>query len=514
MLSERRWRYSLKERDLDFYEQLLPAEHKLLDALEAIAWDAFIPDLESYYCPDKGQPCVPPLLLLKLEFLRYFYHLSDRQVIERSMTDVMFRWFLQIPVACPLPVPTVLVKFRGRLGAEGFQKIFDRLVAEARRANLVRDRLRLKDATHVIAKIAVPTTLRLLGQLRERMLIEVARIDPEVAEGFRIEADRIRQETLQTEPEIGLEARVELIKEILCWLEGLPEPPEPTSDRRWEQLVQVRQLAHKILEDTQEPAKGDRTLSIVDPDARRSKHGQWYDGYSLDVMMDADSSIITAVALLKAGGDEAADAVKLVRQEQQTHGNQIQSLSIDGIGFNGPMLHELEDPEGLNVRVYVPAPEPDSKGLFAVSEFKLSEDGQRVTCPAGHSSGPGQRDEARHRSFFKFKRSTCQSCPLRMQCKPALGQDSQGGRGVVKNDYEAEHQRARARAQTAEHAAIRREHPAIERKLNEVANHQEARYALYWGFEKTTSQAFMACFTVNIKQIVKLKTAALQPAAA
>ena len=513
MLDERRWRYGLKQQDVEFYERLLPAEHKLLDALEAIAWESFTADLESFYCPDRGQPATPPLLLLKLEFLRYFYHLSDRQVIERAATDVMFRWFLQIPVACPLPVSTVLVKFRGRLGAEGFKKVFDRLVAEARRANLVRDRLRLKDATHVIARVAVPTTLKLLAQLRERMLAQVEGIDPEVAQGFRIEADRIREDTLQAEPEIGLEARVELIQEILLWLEQLPEPPEPESDRRWQQLEQVRQLARKILQDTQEPSKGGRTLSVVDPDARRSKHGQWYDGYTLDVMMDADSSIITAVAVLPAGGDEAADAVELVRQEQETHGNQIQNLSIDGVGFNGPMLHQLEDPVGLNVRVFVPAPEPD-KELFEVSEFKLSEDGQRVTCPAGQSSRPGQRDDARHRTFFKFKRSTCETCPLRMQCKPVLGKDYLGGRGVVKNDYEADHQRARARTHTEEYAAIRREHPAIERKLNEVANHQKARHARYWGLGKTATQAFMSCFTVNVKQIVKLETVALRTTAA
>jgi len=79
-------------------------------------------------------------------------------------------WFLQVPICYSLPDPTLLVKFREGLGAEGFKKIFDRLVSCARDQNLIRDRLRLKDATHVIANITVPTTLGLLAQLREKML--------------------------------------------------------------------------------------------------------------------------------------------------------------------------------------------------------------------------------------------------------------------------------------------------------------------------------------------------------
>lgn len=77
---------------------------------------------------------------------------------------------------------------------------------------------------------------------------------------------------------------------------------------------------------------------MVDPDARCGKHGEYYDGYLLDVMMDADSELITAIDVLPANGEEAANAIALVKHEQQTHGNNIERLSIDGIGFNGAVL--------------------------------------------------------------------------------------------------------------------------------------------------------------------------------
>ena len=62
------------------------------------------------------------------------------------------------------------------------------------------------------------------------------------------------------------------------------------------------------------PAADDRSRSVVDPDARRGKHGSWYDGYLLDVAIDSDSERITALNELPAKGDEASDAAELVRK--------------------------------------------------------------------------------------------------------------------------------------------------------------------------------------------------------
>ena len=63
-------------------------------------------------------------------------------------------------------------------------------------------------------------------------------------------------------------------------------------------------MAHKILADQEHPDAGGRTLSTVDPEARRGKHGEWYDGYVVDILADADSELITEINVLPAGGGE------------------------------------------------------------------------------------------------------------------------------------------------------------------------------------------------------------------
>jgi len=74
-------------------------------------------------------------------------------------------------------------------------------------------------------------------------------------------------------------------------------------------------------------------------------------------------------------GNEAADAVELIRQEEAAHGNDVQALSIDGVGFNGPVLRELEDPDGLNIDTYVPPPKDNESPTLTPDDFE--EDAER-----------------------------------------------------------------------------------------------------------------------------------------
>lgn len=502
MLAPEPFRYRITDFDREVFRRFVPADHPLRKVERLIDWEAFRPKLEAHYSPDLGQPALDAVRLLKLEFLRYLHNLSDRQVMSRAETDMGFRYFLQVGYVFRLPHSTVLCRFRGRLGAEGFRQVFDQVVAQARAAGLVKDRLRLKDASHVIASIAVPTTLALVAQIRERLLKAAEPFDPEGAAGQQLEVELLRERTKGTTDEERLAARVTHLRELLEWTAELAAPPEAETNSAWRKLQQTRTLAEKILHDREHPDEGRKTLSVSDSEARRGKHGAYYEGYLTDILMDADSGLITQVQVLEAGGNEAQDAVALVRAEEAAQGNDIESLSIDGVGFNGPMLRELEDPAGLNVTTYVPPKAEPASERFPASGFTLNEERTAVTCPAGQTSRYRQRDPDRHATIFRFPREVCAACPLARQCLAQPTARGPLGRSVAKNDYETEYNRARERAQSAAYAAVRKEHPAVERKLNEVLNHHGGRRARYRGREKVFIQQLMTCMTVNVKHFV------------
>src|SRR6185295_9581851 len=144
--------------------------------------------------------------------------------------------------------------------------------------------------------------------------------------------------------------------------------------------------AHQLLTDRAHP-KGKQPLrSAVDPDAHRLKHGGWHTGYFLDVAMDADSEIITAVNVFPGGSNEGADVTTLLRHEEQVHGNEVQAVSQDGAGFQGPVLRELTDPQGLNIEVFVPPAQQQPWKGFRPEQFTVDSAGTTLTCPAGQTT--------------------------------------------------------------------------------------------------------------------------------
>jgi len=492
----------LSESDQRVYRTVVPPDHYLRKALQVVPWDDFHELLAAHYSPDKGRPAESPVLMLKLEYLRYHHNLSDREVIARAETDLAFRCFLQLPLCWKLPDPSSLCIFRGRLGTKGFREVFCQVVHAAREHGVVKDRLRIKDATHVIANIAVPGALALVAQTRDKLLTAAEPFAPLLVEGERVNLELLRETTKQQKPAERLTTRVAQLREMLVWADALTPPENAETNRAWQTFLVQRDLAHKILDDQEHPNAGDRTISTTDPDARCGKHGQWFDGYLFDILVDADSEIITVVDVLPASGDEAAHAVKLIRQEEAAHGNDVQAMSIDGVGFNGPVLRELEDPHGLNVDTYVPTPKEVESELFTPRDFEEDTERGVVTCPAGQTSKCRYHERRKRTTKYRFEATDCQTCPLLARCMKQPPR--RYGRTVCKTDYQAEHDRARRKATTPRYAAVRREHPKVERKLGEVMNRHGGRRARYRGLGKVVIQELMASTATNIKRLVRM----------
>jgi transposase len=491
------------ERDQEIFRATVREDHYLRRVKTLINFDRLRGLLAATYSPDHGRPAIEPLLLLKLEFLQYQYNHSDRQVIEQARCNMAYRFFLDLSLHSPLPHHTLLTYFRQRLGVARHQQIFDALIGQAREHGLVKDRLRLKDATHVIANIAIPTTIVLVAQSRERLLQALVPWAAGEVEQQRQRVVQIRESTADLSGEERLLQRVAHLRELVAWAQAVCSiaPFTAAAPAQQAPLQQALAVAAKVLGDQDDPDEPDQLRSVQDPDARRAKHGHYYDGYLLDVAVDADSQLITALNVLPGGANEAADAVTLLQREEQAHGNDVQALSLDAAGFQGPVLHALTVPAGPHVEVFTPPRAPNRVQEMPPEQFTLSADQRTLTCPAGQTTTNRYRHPADGWQF-SFARASCAACPLQARCVPQLPKAR--GRTVFKSDYEADLRAARAKAQTPEYVAVRREHPAIERKLAEMVRRHGARQARYWGQKRVLLQQLVTGWVVNIKRVVHM----------
>jgi transposase len=493
--------------DQQVFDIVIPANHYLRQVAERIDFERFRARLSEPYNVGWGRPAIDPVLMLKMLFLRFHYKLSDRQVVERTRTDMAFRWFLGLGLHATVPNHTDGTYFRKRIGAERFTQVFQELVTQAREAGVVKDRLRLKDATHLFADVADVQPLQLVAQVRERLLQAATPFFAAWASTQRAAAELLRQTTAEFAEAERLAARVEQLREITAQLQELTAqlPLASAPERRRLRLQHALELAAKLLADCGNPQATDRLVNAVDPDARLGMHGGFFVGYMLDMAIDADSELITSLNVLPGNQGEAADAITLIQQEETAQGNDVAGLSIDGAGYKGALLRELTDPDGLNLDVTVPPPKPSERTTFGPERFtQVAIDAQHgeVTCPNGQSTRQRSRTRQATGYRYQFKTAQCAACPLRAQCLE--NPESKRGRVVVKNDYEAEYAQVAAKAKTPAYQETRRTHPKIERKLNEIVRHHRARRVAFRGLPKIRIQAALTALVVNVKRMVKL----------
>ena len=496
----------LSDDDISLFDSLVTFDHWVRRAQELVDFAALRKVAEPYYSATEGAPSVEPVLLIKLTLLQYHDNLSDRELWRRVKTDLAYRLFLELGRNDHLPDVTTLNKFRSRLGSEGFESLFQAMLKQCRSHGLIRDRLRIKDATHLIADIAVAAGLNLVSQARDRLLRSAEPFALEQVAGERVQIETIRTSTVTLADDSRLAARVEHLRNIVAWADDLPVPPGEATNAQWQSLVQAREVARKVLSGHDQPTSSGKIRSAADPDARRGKHGDFYDGYMLDVMIDADSEFFTAINVLPADGNESADTLELVDQEMSAQGNQIQQLSIDGAGFDGPMFRALQQERGIEG--FVPPPRKSST-KFDPDDFTVSDDGEHLICPAGKESKYRQYGQAKEATVYRFDLADCQACELFKQCG---GKSQKFGRSVNISDYRKEHQLIRQRSLTPEYEAVKKEHPAVERKLSHLINRHRGRRARYRGLDKVKASAFMIGTAANLKRLMKLKPQTFLPA--
>jgi len=506
------------ELDMMIFEKLIPAEHYLRKLKAAIDFAPLRALVAECYAAGMGAPAEDPVRLMKLSLLQFHYDLSDSQVIRQAQVNVAFRFFLDVSLESALPVPSLLSQFRTRLGSERFTRVFNEIVRQARGHGLVKDRLRLKDATHVIANVAIPSTLRLVAQIRERVLTAAECFAAVEVATKRKEMETVRQTTADLGEAQRLLARVTYLREVVGWgeqwqqrLEAAARAAQPlATEQQVQAFTAALELAHKVLND-REPEAKDKLRSLVEPEVRTGKHGDYFDGYLLDVSMDADSDILCALDVLPANGDEGANATALITSEEAAQGNDIGGLSMDRIGYRGDVLAALSDAEdGPQLTVYVP-PIDWQMGppeLFPPAAFTLNETQDEVGCPGGARSRRRKRTRHGHGWQFRFRAAQCRACPLRAQC---VASQTRGGRTVTKSDYETQYQATQERAKTSAYRAVRREHPRIERKLAELVRWHGARRVRYRSRLRVKIQYLLTAVVVNCKRIVHLLSVAGQP---
>ena len=245
----------------------------------------------------------------------------------------------------------------------------------------------------------------------------------------------------------------------------------------------------------------DRMMSVHDPEMRHGhkSSSKRFDGHKAAIVVDTDSQLITAVAVLPGNAPDNLGALELVEQSEANTGVPVQEAMGDAAYGDGATRQTFAD-AGRKLVARVPG-RPDRKH-FPKDDFVIDLAAGSCTCPAGqvtHTIVPaGKRTDAAGRVYrwqaFQFDGAECRTCPLRSQCIAAKGRK---GRRVLIHPQEGLLQEARALRQSAAYDEYRARRVAVEHRLARLVQ-LGIRQSRYFGRVKTRFQLYLAATVANL----------------
>ena len=161
----------------DLYDKVVPQKHMLRQINDLIDFSFVYQELVSKYCPDNGRRAESPIRLFKYLLLKVIYGSSDVDVVERSMYDMSFKYFLGMSPEEDVINPSTLTKFRKlRLkDVELLDMLINKTVSIAIDKGIIKSDTIIVDATHSGSRsnpYSPVQALKLRSKLLRRCLYE------------------------------------------------------------------------------------------------------------------------------------------------------------------------------------------------------------------------------------------------------------------------------------------------------------------------------------------------------
>jgi transposase len=456
----------------------------------------------------RGQPGYAPWRLALVTIVQLSENLSDAQASEQVRARIDLKYLLGLELGDDGFDASVLSEFRTRLVAHAAETLlFDRLLERLHQEGVVLPGGRVRtDSTHVLAAVQRLNRLALVREALRHALNELAGDAPDwlmaVTDAAWVERYEQRSENERLPKRTGeREALTRTIgQDGRALLAAVDTPGTPSWVREipavqilrrvW--IEQYLQEGETIRFRTPEelPPCSQTIASPYDPDARRSwKRGEEWVGYKSHLSESCGQS---GPAVLRATRSTPATEPDGAALEPLQAAMRARDLPPDAHLVDQGYLDAdhvvASQRQGITLVGQLGRDtswQARTEGAFALAQFEIDWEQERVRCPAGAESGswtvkPNQRGT--EVIVAVFRRGSCQACALKAQCTTS------DRRQLMFRPREQHETLQRARAQQAPTGAAYAARAGIEGTISQGVRRCGLRDCRYRGAQKASLQ--------------------------
>jgi transposase len=425
-------------------ENLVPSDHLLRKVAKHIDFGFITEKVKNLYCSDNGRPAIDPVVLFKMLFLGYLFGVrSERRLVEETKVNVAYRWFLGFTLEDKIPDASTFSQNRRRRFNQSqiYQEIFDEIVLQAIRRNMVGGKVLYTDSTHLKASA------------NKNKFIE-----KEVAKSTRDYLEELEKDVTQDRCDHGK-------KPLKCKEEA-------------EQTKTVK-------------------VSITDPDSGYMiRDGKPKGFFYLDHRtVDSRHSIITDTHVTPANVHDSIPYLGRLDRQLERFGFDVEAVGLDAGYSTAAICKGLEDRHIFGVIGYRRFGRVN--GRFTKRDFTYDESIDCYVCPGNcllrykTTNREGFREYA---SGAKF----CKNCPLLSKCTTSKNST----KIITRHVWESSKERINANRRTERGKMLyAKRKETVERSFADSKELQGHRYAKMRGLSKIREQCLLCAAAFNMKKI-------------
>ena len=459
-------------------------------------------ELKDKYSSTMGRKAEDVIRMFKYLLLKNYYKLSDRDLIARTKTDMLFKYFLDyLPEEVNLIDPSLLTVFRReRLSnkdneEETSTNLMDKLIAKTVEIALSEGLIEVKnkiiqDSTHTNAMYQHISP-------REELIRQAKELRKSV---YKIDETMHDKMPKKRENSGLLEDQIEYTKELLNLLK---------EDARFAIIPAIKEKMN-LLEETMSDTEYEIEYS-KDKDAKvgHKTADTSFFGYKTHIAMTPER-IITAATITTGEKHDGKELQKLV-EKTQANGIEIEAVIGDGAYSEKENIEYCEE---NNIKLASKLSKFVTHGnTQRNNNFEYNKDAEMYVCKAGHmaiskrkqGTKYGMHGDTRTETYL-FDIEKCKHCKHKDGCYKD-GAKSKTYSVKIKDDVHIKHMDY---METEEFKDLYSERYKIEAKNAELKSRFGYDTANACGKNGITIQGASALFLANIKRIIKLKEEKVQ----
>ena len=444
-------------------------------------------ELKDKYSSTMGRTCEDVIRMFKYLLLKSYFKLSDRGLVERTETDLLFKYFLGYdPEETKLINPSLLTIFRRERLKDEEENLMDKLINKTVEIALEKGLIEVKnkiivDSTHTNAMFNHISP-------REELIKQAKELRKSV---YKIDESMHDKMPKKKESSGLLEDQIEYTKELLKLVKD---------DGRFTELPGIKEQID-YLEETMNDTEIELEYS-KDQDAKvgHKTADTSFFGYKTHLAMTPER-IITAATITTGEKHDGKELIDLI-EKSENNGIKVEAIIGDGAYSEKDNLDYCEENNIKNVsKLSKMVTHGNSKRN---NDFEYNKDAGMYVCKAGHMAikkvKSGSKKNGTNVECYCFDVEKCKHCPFKDGCYKE-GAKTKTYSVKIKDDTHIKHMDY---METEEFKKLYKERYKIEAKNAELKNNYNYGNANACGKSGITIQGATTLFLTNMKRIIKL----------